>query len=138
MSTQQKHALTAIQSVSDGFGMAWNDNTMLALATEFITEKNLGNRFFDFCTRHAQNSACAFDNIAGDPMADEDDGPGEFDVDVCRTGFGHKTLRIKADSAADAEEKALDQAGNHSYNEKDSDYSVQGVTRVNAAAKGSA
>ena len=45
-------------------------------------------------------------------------------------GFGHKTLRIKADSAADAEAKALDEAGNHSYNEKDSDYSVQGVTRL--------
>ena len=56
MSKEQKHALTAIQvGQRRSYGMAWNDNTMLALATEFITEQNLGNRFFAFCTQHAKD-----------------------------------------------------------------------------------
>lgn len=56
---------------------------------------------------------------------------GDFDVEVCRTGYGHRTLRITgASSPEDAEQRALDEAGNHEYNENHSDYSVESVTRV--------
>ncbi len=124
-----KHALAAIQAVSETHGMAWNDNSMLALATEFISEQKQGDAFFAFCLKAAADQG-ADSNSAGAPEPD-DDGPGFFGVDVCRCGFGHKTLRIKADSAAEAQQNALDEAGNHQYSEKSSEYSVAGVTRLN-------
>lgn len=53
--------------------MEWNDNTMLALATEFITEEHLGDKFFAWCNRHAMDSAIT---------PDDNGEPGD---EVCRT-----------------------------------------------------
>lgn len=51
----------------------------------------------------------------------------EWEVDICRTGYGFTSITIKgAKSQKEAEEMALDEAGNHYYSEKDSDYSVVG------------
>ena len=47
-------------------------------------------------------------------------------VDVCRTSYGVKTLEIEANSPEEAQELALDQAGNHEYSEKESEYTCQG------------
>jgi hypothetical protein len=50
-------------------------------------------------------------------------------VDVCRIGYGHATIEIEgAKDSAEAIEMAMDEAGSHTYNEKEADYEVQGVT----------
>lgn len=47
-----------------------------------------------------------------------------FDVDVCRTGFGFATIQIRASSEFEAQQAALDQAGDHLFSEKDSEYTL--------------
>lgn len=48
----------------------------------------------------------------------------EFDIDVCRTGFGFATIKVKAENEFEAGQIALDRAGNYDYNEKHSDYTL--------------
>lgn len=48
----------------------------------------------------------------------------DFEVEMCRTGVGFCTIRVQAKDEYEAGEKALDEAGNHSYNEKASEYSL--------------
>lgn len=45
-----------------------------------------------------------------------------FDIQVTRIGYGHATITVEAESQEEAQELALDQAGDHDYNEKSSDY----------------
>lgn len=59
----------------------------------------------------------------------------EFDVNVCRTSFAFTTIRVTATSQKAAEEKALDEAGDHLYSEKDCDYSTDGVFPVVKTSK---
>lgn len=47
-----------------------------------------------------------------------------FDVDVCRTGVGFATISVMARTAAEADELALDCAGDYEYSEKNSEYSL--------------
>ena len=47
-----------------------------------------------------------------------------FEIDVTRVGFGHHTISVQASSLKEAQELALDQAGNHLYNEHNSEYSL--------------
>jgi hypothetical protein len=54
----------------------------------------------------------------------------EWSANVCRTGYGFSDIVVKARTAAEAEELALDDAGNHYYSEKNSDYEVDWVTPV--------
>jgi hypothetical protein len=54
----------------------------------------------------------------------------EYDVDVCRMGYGHLTLRVQAKNAKEAKRKALDEAGNHVFSENNADYSAEGVMEV--------
>jgi len=54
----------------------------------------------------------------------------EWSANVCRTGYGFADFVIKARTAAEAEEVALDCAGDRYYNEKNSDYEVDWVTPV--------
>lgn len=51
-----------------------------------------------------------------------------YEVQVSRIGYGFSTLRVQAESQAEAEEKAIDEAGDVLFSEKDSDYEVVGVT----------
>lgn len=56
-----------------------------------------------------------------------DDVPGAlrtWSVDVCRTACGFQTIEVQATHRAEAEDLALDVAGNYEYSEKDSDYSI--------------
>ena len=49
----------------------------------------------------------------------------EFDITVCRTSYAFNTVRISANSLDEAKNIALDEAGNHTYNEKHADYETQ-------------
>ena len=51
-----------------------------------------------------------------------------FEVEVCRTGYGHASFKIQAASADEAREKALDQAGGHLFSEKESEYTVTSIS----------
>lgn len=50
-----------------------------------------------------------------------------WDVEVCRTGYGHATVRVRAASQAEAETLAMDQAGDIEFSENDADYEVTGT-----------
>ncbi len=54
----------------------------------------------------------------------------QFDVTVCRTAVAFATIRVEADDADMAEHVALNNAGDHTYTEKDADYTAQGVSPV--------
>lgn len=48
----------------------------------------------------------------------------DFEIQVCRTGYGFATIDVKAASEYEAGQLALDVAGDHSYSEKDSQYQL--------------
>ena len=48
----------------------------------------------------------------------------KYQVEVCRTGFGFATIDVDANTQNEADALALDEAGNHSFNEKLSEYSL--------------
>lgn len=48
----------------------------------------------------------------------------EFDIEIVRTGIGFRTIRVKAKNQKEAEEKALEEAGDHEFSEKDAEYDV--------------
>lgn len=48
----------------------------------------------------------------------------EFKIEVCRTSYAFATITVTADSYDEAVEKALDEAGEHTYSEKDAEYSA--------------
>lgn len=50
----------------------------------------------------------------------------DFKVDVCRVGYGFRTITVSAVTQEEAEEKALDQAGDYYYSEKTSEYVLEG------------
>jgi hypothetical protein len=54
-------------------------------------------------------------------------------VNVCRTAWGFNTLEVEADSPEQAKNIALDEAGNHLYSEKESEYTCEGVFEKNPA-----
>lgn len=55
--------------------------------------------------------------------------PRTVTVEVSRTGVGNIDIEIEgAISERDAAERALDEAGNHSYSDHDSEYEVQSVS----------
>ena len=113
---------------------------MLALATEFIDRfPQLGDAFFEHAKRAAEDSSGSDVSVQDrESYSDDqdranyvsDEGPGVFEVNVCRVGYGHATLRIAADDVRDARLRALDEAGDHEYSEAASEYTVEGVTRV--------
>ena len=47
-----------------------------------------------------------------------------YKVEVCRTSYSFATIEVEADSEEEAEDLAYDEAGNHDFSEKDSDYSI--------------
>jgi len=51
----------------------------------------------------------------------------EWSVHVCRTGYGFADFPVKGRTCAEAEDHALDIAGNYSYNEANSEYEVDWV-----------
>jgi hypothetical protein len=47
-----------------------------------------------------------------------------FQVEVCRTSVSFNTIEVQATNEFEAQQLALDEAGNHSYSEKDAEYSL--------------
>lgn len=54
---------------------------------------------------------------------------GTFCVEITRVGFGNHTFEIPNVTAKEARQMALEQAGNHEFSEKHSEYEVQSVYR---------
>ncbi len=63
-------------------------------------------------------------------MAQNSNTDKEYEVQVVRTAYAFKTIKVKANSEEEAKEKALDEAGDHEFSEKSSDYSVDGVSEI--------
>jgi hypothetical protein len=61
------------------------------------------------------------------PVSDE---PEAYAVNVCRTGYGFNRIEVMAKSAPEAIEKALEEAGSHSFSDKSSEYTEDGVTKL--------
>ena len=53
-----------------------------------------------------------------------------FEVNVCRIAYAYHTITVEAETVQEARELAVDEAGNHLYNEKHVDYEAQDVTEV--------
>jgi hypothetical protein len=60
---------------------------------------------------------------------------GNFCVEITRIGYGSKTFEISDVTAEHAERIALEQAGNHEFTEKNSEYEVQSVSESIAGFK---
>ena len=54
----------------------------------------------------------------------------KYTVSVTRIGYAHLDIEVEASSPDEAEDKALDQAGNHLFSEHSSEYETHGVTEV--------
>lgn len=52
----------------------------------------------------------------------------KFEVEVRRTAWGFRTIEVEAKNKLDAEQKALDIAGDFEYSEKSSEYETMSVT----------
>ena len=49
---------------------------------------------------------------------------GEYHIEVCRIGYGHKTISVTASSHEEAEQLALDEAGSYEFSEHTSEYVI--------------
>ena len=52
----------------------------------------------------------------------------KYSVSITRIGYAHTTFEVEAENEADAQEKAMDQAGDYDFSEGDADYECEGVT----------
>ena len=50
-----------------------------------------------------------------------------YKVEVCRIGYSFATIEVEAENEDEAEDLALEKAGNHDFSEKDAEYSVECV-----------
>lgn len=64
------------------------------------------------------------DSPQGDAAPEELQEEVIWQVPVCRTGYGSRTIEVLATSEAQAIERALDEAGNYEFSENDADYSA--------------
>ncbi len=53
-----------------------------------------------------------------------------YEINMGRTGYGNCTFYVEANSEAEAQEKAHEEAGDHLYSENDSDYEIIGMEEV--------
>lgn len=56
----------------------------------------------------------------------------EFEVAVLRIAYGYRKIRVRAKSQFDAEQKALDAAGDYEFSEHDADYEIEAVIEVSS------
>ena len=49
-----------------------------------------------------------------------------FDIPVRRIGYGFRTIQVLANNQVEAEQIALDTAGDYEFSEKSSDYDIEG------------
>ena len=48
----------------------------------------------------------------------------KYNIEVCRISYGFATIEVEAESLEQAEEIALDEAGNYEFSEKDAEYTI--------------
>ncbi len=63
------------------------------------------------------------------PIPQKNRRKGTFCIEVTRISYGSHTFEIPNATAAEAERIALEQAGNHEFSEKHSEYEVQPIYR---------
>ena len=56
----------------------------------------------------------------------------KFKVKVCRTSYSFNEIEVEAETPEEAEEIALEKAGNYLYSESHADYKTDGVTEKEA------
>lgn len=49
----------------------------------------------------------------------------KFKVDIVRISYSNKTIEVEADTQEEANNKALDEAGNHLFDEKNAEYQLE-------------
>ena len=55
----------------------------------------------------------------------------KYKVHVCRTAYSHLEIEVEASTSKEAQEKAIDEAGDHVFpSENSSEYSAEGVTII--------
>lgn len=59
----------------------------------------------------------------------------KYKVTVTRTSYASREHVIEADSEEEATQKALDEAGDYEYSEKDAEYEVQYVEKIDNKLK---
>jgi hypothetical protein len=59
----------------------------------------------------------------------------KFLIPVVRIGYGFKTIEVEAESQEEAEELALDEAGDHEYSEKESQYEIEDSPRPKSSGE---
>ena len=59
-----------------------------------------------------------------------------YDVDVCRTSYAFRTIRVEAETKEDAMSRAEDTASNFTFSEKDAEYEADGAMIVEAIPSG--
>lgn len=54
----------------------------------------------------------------------------KYSVNVCRTAYGNRDIVVDAKNAKEAEERAVEVAGNFEFSEHTSNYTAEGVRKV--------
>ena len=54
----------------------------------------------------------------------------KYDVLISRTGYSSRRFEVEAENETEAEEKAMDMAGDYEFGEGDAEYNCEGVTFI--------
>jgi hypothetical protein len=88
------------------------------------------------CLDHAEQKYCdhtiAIAKLFIEPRHREYPEEREFEVAVLRIAYGSRKIRVKARSQFEAEEKAIDEAGDYEFSEHDVDYEIESVIEVSS------
>lgn len=107
----------------------WSDATVSGLLLRFIEDQGLNEALAKFLESQAD-----FENDqSGDTDQEDEEEDGEeheYDVEVVRTGYAVRTIRVTARSVKEARQIAEEHAGNESFSEHSSDYDADTVTKV--------
>ncbi len=86
------------------------------------------------CLDHAEQKYCdhtiAVARLFIEPRHREYPEERQFEVAVLRIAYGSRKIRIKAKSQFEAEQKALNEAGDYEFSEHDADYEIESVLEV--------
>jgi hypothetical protein len=88
------------------------------------------------CLDHAEQRHCdhtiAIAKLFIEPRLKEYPEDREFEVAVLRIAYGSRKIRVKAKSQFEAEQKALNEAGDYEFSEHDADYEIESVLEVSS------
>jgi hypothetical protein len=88
------------------------------------------------CLDHAEQNYCdhtiAIAKLFIEPRLREYAEEREFEVAVLRIAYGSRKIRVKAKSQFEAEQKALNEAGDYEFSEHDADYEIESVREVSS------